>query len=137
MATVTTLYNFGNLAPGPVSGLLINAAGNLFGTTNYGGPGGGGTVFELVNNGNGSYTATTLASFNVTNGAYPEGTLIADAAGNLFGTTYGGGGPDSDGTVFEIPKTIDGYASTPITLAAFNGANGAALRYRTKRRCEW
>jgi uncharacterized repeat protein (TIGR03803 family) len=125
MATLTTLYTFGNTGQDPVGGVLIDAAGDLFGTTNDGGPGGGGTVFEFLNNGNGSYTAITLASFNGTNGAYPEGTLIADAAGNLFGTTYGGGGPNYAGTVFEIPKTIYGYASTPITLAAFNGANGA------------
>ena len=43
-------------------------------------------VFELVNNG-GSYTLTTMVTFNGTDGAGPQAGLIADAAGNLFGTT--------------------------------------------------
>jgi uncharacterized repeat protein (TIGR03803 family) len=122
MATVTTLAIFSGQ---PFSGLLADAAGDLFGTTTYGGPGGGGTVFELVNDGNDSYTFTTLVAFGGSNvGIEREGTLIADAAGNLFGTTIGGG-PYSVGTVFEIPKTSTGYASTPITLATFNLTNGA------------
>ena len=54
------------------------------------------------------------------NGLY-EGNLIADAHGDLFGTTAGGGA-NGAGTVFEIAKTAAGYASTPITLVSFNGA---------------
>ena len=64
-----------------------------------------------------------LASFNGADGAYADSGLIMDAAGNLFGTTAGGGAND-DGTVFEIVKTGAGYASTPIVLASFDGANG-------------
>ena len=48
--------------------MLVDAAGDLFGTTAYGGPGGSGTVFEFVNNGGGNYTVTTLTYFNGTNG---------------------------------------------------------------------
>jgi hypothetical protein len=51
--------------------------------------------------------------------------LIADAHGNLFGTTAGGGAYPIDGTVFEIAKTALGYNSSPTTLVNFNGANGA------------
>src|SRR4051812_36676772 len=70
-------------------------------------------------------TITLLASFNETDGQIPGlGNLIVDARGNLFGTTIYGGA-DGYGTVFEIPKTSRGYASTPILLASFNGANGA------------
>jgi uncharacterized repeat protein (TIGR03803 family) len=128
MATILTLYNFGNVGPGqgPAGGLLVDAAGDLFGTTAYGGAGGFGTVFEFVNNGGGNYTVITLAYFNGTNGATPQSALIADAAGDLFGTTYGQGSPNDAGTVFEIPKTSTGYG-TLITLASFNGANGAGL----------
>ena len=57
----------------------------------------------------------TLVSFNGANGTQPIGGLVADAAGNLFGTTYGGGAYGV-GTVFEITKTASGYASTPTHL---------------------
>jgi uncharacterized repeat protein (TIGR03803 family) len=65
-----------------------------------------------------------LVSFNGADGAQPEGSLIADAHGDLFGTTASGGANDL-GTVFEIAKTAHGYASTPTTLVSFNGTNGA------------
>ncbi len=114
--------------------LLADAAGDLFGTTAYGGTYNGGTVFELVNNGGGNYTPTTLVNFNVADGEGLSNTLIADAAGDLFGTTayggaYGGGSGEAegDGTVFEIVKTVGGYASTPITLVSFDGADGQDL----------
>ena len=59
---------------------------------------------------------------------YPYAGLIADAAGDLFGTTYGGGA-NGDGTVFEIAKTAGSYASTPTTLVSFNGTRqGQTLR---------
>ena len=63
---------------------------------------------------------TTLVGFNGANGAAPDAGLIADAAGDLFGTTSEGGA-NGDGTVFEIAKTGGSYASTPTTLVSFNG----------------
>jgi uncharacterized repeat protein (TIGR03803 family) len=107
----------------PYAGLIIDAAGNLFGTTQNGGPNDWGTVFEIPKTSAGYGTLTTLASFNLTNGGNPIGGLISDAAGNLFGTAESGG-VNGWGTVFEIAKTSTGY-SPPITLASFNGANGA------------
>ena len=68
---------------------------------------------------------TTLVNFDSVNGANPRGSLIADAHGDLFGTTEGGGTHSDLGTVFEIAKTAHGYASTPTTLVVFNGTNGA------------
>ena len=84
----------------PFAGLIADAAGNLFGTTQSGGTNGDGTVFEIANV-DGSYasTPTMLVSFNGTNGSTPFGGLIEDAAGNLFGTTQSGGTNDK-GTVF-------------------------------------
>ena len=75
-----------------------------------------------------SASLTTLVSFNSTsaeevealNGAMPSGDLIADAKGDLFGTTSNGGANGPVGTVFEIIKTAGGYASTPTTLVSFN-----------------
>jgi uncharacterized repeat protein (TIGR03803 family) len=116
----------------PFAGLLADAIGNLFGTTNGGGVYGAGTVFELAKTAAGyASTPTTLYSFcaqaNCTDGANPLGRLLADANGNLFGTTGNGGSNGNYGTVFEIVKTADGYASTPITLVSFNLTNGARL----------
>src|SRR5438477_462290 len=68
-------------------------------------------------------TTTVLVSFNYTNGANPKGGLIADSNGDLFGTTANGGA-NGGGTVFEIAKTANGFASTPTTLVSFNGING-------------
>src|ERR1700732_5361339 len=57
-------------------------------------------------------------------GANPYAGLIADANGDLFGTTKAGG-TSNLGTVFEIVKTGTTYASAPTTLLSFNGSNGA------------
>jgi hypothetical protein len=76
-------------------------------------------VFEIAKTANGyASTPTTLVSFNATNGAGPFGSLIADAHGDLFGTTAAGGANgggtvfEGGGTVFDIAKTAP-YASTP------------------------
>jgi uncharacterized repeat protein (TIGR03803 family) len=130
MATLTTLESFaGTGADGASPGygsLLMDANGNLFGTTLSGGTNGGGTVFELVNTGSG-YTYQSLAAFdgasNVS-GNSPFAGLTMDSSGNLFGVTEGGGSAGS-GTVFELVNTGSGYSSQPLTLATFTGPNGA------------
>ena len=82
-------------------------------------------MFEIVKTAHGyASTPITLVSFNNTNGSDPHANLIIDAKGDLFGTTELGGA-NRDGTVFEIPKTAHGYASTPTTLLSFNGTNGS------------
>jgi uncharacterized repeat protein (TIGR03803 family) len=64
-----------------------------------------------------------LASFNDADGFAPT-SLIADAKGNLFGTTFGGGAHGM-GTVFELAKTSSGYAGTPTVLFSFDGSDGS------------
>jgi uncharacterized repeat protein (TIGR03803 family) len=86
----------------PQASLIEDAAGNLFGTTNVGGDHGFGTVFEIVNTAFGyASTPVVLVSFDLDQGHGPLAGLIADAAGNLLGTTPLGGANDA-GTVFEI-----------------------------------
>ncbi len=117
-AGLSTLAFFnGANGANPQAALIMDSSGNLYGTAGDGGADGDGTIFELAN---GSGTLTTLASFNGTNGAYPEAGLILDSSGNLYGTAYGGGA-NGDGTVFEL--AAGSGAITP--LASFNGTNGA------------
>ena len=87
-ATLTTLVSFkGANGAGP-GGPIADGNGDLFGTTTGGGANGDGTVFEIVKTAGGyASTPTTLVSFNDADGGEPEGSLIADADGDLFGTT--------------------------------------------------
>ena len=121
---VTTLANFtGSDGATPFAGLIADANGDLFGTTGNGGQSGDGTVFEIAHIGNGYGPVTTLASFDGSNGESPFADLIADANGDLFGTTEQGG-QNGDGTVFEIAHSGNSYGPVT-TLASFAGSNGA------------
>jgi uncharacterized repeat protein (TIGR03803 family) len=101
--TETVLYKFQNGADGraPSGGVVFDDAGNLYGSTTFGGANGGGTVYELSPSG-GNWTLTTLASFSGIAGPYNN--LTMDAAGNLYGTTYRDGA-DLAGTVFKMTKS--------------------------------
>jgi uncharacterized repeat protein (TIGR03803 family) len=99
--TETTLHNFtGPDGATPLAGLVMDAQGNLFGTTSAGGSGYG-TVFELKTNGDGTYSLVTLHAFTRTDGDTPNGALLLDGKGNLFGTTEFGG-PTNVGSVFVL-----------------------------------
>ena len=140
----TTLVSFnGYDGANPYAGLIADASGDLFGTTEAGGTYGYGTVFEIQNTGAVAapvYASApiTLVSFNSSNGANPYAGLTADANGDLFGTTEAGG-TYGYGTVFEIQNTgavaAPIYASAPITLVSFNSSNGATPLCRTDCRC--
>ncbi len=85
----TILWNFtgGTDGEGPQSGLIRDAQGNLYGTTELGGKYGQGTVFEITGT-----TEKTLWSFGLgEDGNEPTCALIRDGQGNLYGTTTGGG----------------------------------------------
>ena len=99
--TLKVLYTFNGKADGatPLSGLILDKAGNLYGTTGYGGTSGDGTVFEITAAGN----HKVLHSFTGIDGAVPSAGLLRDGAGNLYGTTQYGGA--NYGTVFKIAPT--------------------------------
>ena len=123
----TVLHSFGNGADGvsPSGGLTFDAAGNLYGETTCGGSYWyyGGTVFELSPNENGSWTEVILHSFERgADGSQPRGSLILDAAGNLYGVTASGGGYKS-GIVFELSPTGGGAWGEKVlhNFARFSG----------------
>jgi|CZKJ01.1.fsa_nt_gi uncharacterized repeat protein (TIGR03803 family) len=94
----------------PSPGLVADVAGNLYGTTQYGGTSNLGMVFELSPTANG-WKESTLYNFNsAAGGTYASAgasTLTSDGKGNLFGTT-GFGGVSSLGSVFELSPTAGG-----------------------------
>lgn len=121
-ATEAVLHIFtGSDGSLPYEALVLDHAGNLYGTTVNGGAYGNGNVFELTNSG-GVWTETVLYSFTgLADGGRPFGSLVFDSAGNLYGAASEGGNPDGYGTVFElslsgsswIEKTIYTFGNTP------------------------
>jgi uncharacterized repeat protein (TIGR03803 family) len=117
----TVLHSFsGSDGEYPSSDLVIDAAGNLYGTTSAGGTGcsrhpGCGVVFKIDSSGN----ETVLHRFSGPDGEYPNAGLVRDAAGNLYGDTQSGGSSKYDGVVFKLDPS-----GNETVLLNFKGANG-------------
>ena len=109
----------------PYAGVTLDAAGNLYGTAANGGAHGGrdytykyGVVFKLTPNQDGSWTESVLHSFcslaNCRDGWQPDGGVIIDSAGDLYGTTWEGGDFSCDvanigcGVVYKLTRTTNG-----------------------------
>jgi uncharacterized repeat protein (TIGR03803 family) len=142
--TETVLYNFKgdsvNDGQYPAAPLVLDAQGNLYGTTHWGGAatnaqcdlggGGCGVVFELSPNGSGGWTEAVIHVFESGNGDgfYPEAGLVLDANGNLYGTTSAGGPNTCDGsiycgTVFQLSPSSGG-TWTEMLLHIFSSGEG-------------
>jgi uncharacterized repeat protein (TIGR03803 family) len=117
--TLTTLYSFTGGIDGanPGGGMVFDPQGNLYGVTGAGGAHGNGTVFEITAAG----VEKVLYSFaGGADGSEPNGDLIRDAQGNLYGTTYSGGAYNY-GTVFQVtPSGVE------TVLYSFTGGNDGA-----------
>ena len=103
----TVLYKFCSLAnctdgEQPFAGLIEDASGNLYGTTSLGGANNGGTVFKLDSAGNYTVLYNFCSQANCADGWGPYAGLIEDVSGNLYGTTFWGGGSIDGGTVFKL-----------------------------------
>ncbi len=123
-----TLHTFkgGKDGHGAFGGLIFDAAGNLYGTTIYGGAYNAGTVFELTPTSTG-WTEKVLYSFNCADGCNPQfERLIFDGAGNLYGTTPHGGAY-GNGVVFELTPTSTGWSET--VLYSFTGGADGGYSY--------
>jgi uncharacterized repeat protein (TIGR03803 family) len=134
---LTTLYAFkGQPDAGfPYGGLIADASGNLYGTTYYDGANNLGTVYRLARNPAGGWTEQVLHSFTGgTDGSNSISTLVADAAGRLYGTTSEGGSAGCGcGTIFRMARSAAGlwtesvvyrFKGTPDGAFAYNGMAG-------------
>jgi uncharacterized repeat protein (TIGR03803 family) len=119
----------------PSSDLVQDAYGNLYGSTPYGGSGGGdgfGTVFELIRRSDGSWTESTLYQFAGPpgDGANPSSGVVLDSAGNLYGLTAGGGSNPCNGfnpgCGIAYKLTPDGKGNWKETVL-FNFARGSGF----------
>jgi len=114
----------------PVGGLIADGAGNLYGTTDGGGTGLYGVVYELSPSGS-FWAETVLYSFQKENdGNAPTGELVRDAAGNLYGLTGNADGSYDKSTAFELSPSPSGWIETIIhrfsqsTPAGYNPHSG-------------
>jgi uncharacterized repeat protein (TIGR03803 family) len=104
----TVLYSFTGGADGmhPMSGVILDSLGNIYGTTYKGGSSKKGVVFQL-SPGSGGWTETVLHTFTtISQGQNPRAPLLFDGSGNLYGTTAGGG---VNGTVFKLIPGSGGW----------------------------
>jgi uncharacterized repeat protein (TIGR03803 family) len=118
---LTTLHGFRPFPEGstPEAGLIQATDGSLYGTTYQNGANGFGTIFKVDA---GGATFQTLHNFAFSDGARPQASLIQAMDGNLYGTTFTGGGGNGKGTIFRI----DTGGSTFTTLHIFSGGDGSS-----------
>lgn len=123
------LYTFTGAADGgtPSAGVILDAAGNLYGVTQWGGMHGHGVVFQLTPASDGTWSETVL--YNFTGGAdgdQPLGGLVIDSGGNLYGTTGFGGDPVAGcGTLFKLSPSTSGWAFS-LLHTFINGKDGCS-----------
>jgi uncharacterized repeat protein (TIGR03803 family) len=124
----TVLYSFTGKTDGanPQAPLIMNAVGNIYGTTSAGGLNGNGTVFKMGRKA-GGWTEKVLYSFGSgTDGTIPVAGVIFDAAGNIYGTTSAGGSYGY-GTVFQLKSSKSKW--TENILHDFQNASDGAVPY--------
>lgn len=128
--TETVLHSFGSGADGatPWAGVALDTSGNLYGTTQSGGAYGGGTVYQLTPNSDGTWTENVIHAFGSGNdGNDPQlGSVIFDASGVLYGTTHYGG-PYGYGTVYTLTPQGDGSWTESVlhSFKNYEDKNGA------------
>jgi len=121
---LSVLHSFdgGEDGTAPSSGVILDANGNLYGTTASGGTGGGGIVFELSPSPSG-WIFSTVYNPTWSDGTFLVGGLVLDAMGNLYGTAWTGGISNNCGqgcgTVFELSPSGSGWKF--LMLHTFSG----------------
>jgi len=132
--TERALHTFAQNAGGyaPQAGVVFDAAGNLYGTTET-----GGGVFKLTPTSSGPWTFSLLKTLGLRGGATPLAGVALDAAGNVYGTTNAGGDLSSSvcnsngcGVVFKLTPTTSGPL-TETVLHSFTGGTDGRYPYRS------
>ncbi|HUO17910.1 MAG TPA: choice-of-anchor tandem repeat GloVer-containing protein [Verrucomicrobiae bacterium] len=132
---ISVLYSFnpnGIDGFGPTSAIVFDKAGNIYGTTEFGGTGdctngfGCGTVYELSPTGKGTWKETILHDFAGTDGWQIHPGLAMDGAGNLYGMATNGG-TYKNGTIFEMSPSAGGWTFN--VLYQFTGGNDGGVPF--------
>ena len=125
--------SYGGTGDLPVGGVILDAAGNIFGTMTEGGDHSDGAVFELIPHSDGSYTENVIHSFtNGSDGGFPDhASLVFDSHRNLYGVAAEGGQQNcpyvSDsgcGTVFKLTPQPDGSWAFTVLHTFTGGSDG-------------
>lgn len=133
---VLQAFGTGSLREGSdlYAGLILDSSGNLYGVAESGGTYGFGVVYELSRAPGGAWTETVLYNFKggAQDGASPHATLMADSAGNLYGTTVNGGLAGKTcrtgcGTVFMLAAAAGQWQES--VLYRFTGGADGAIPY--------
>ncbi len=134
-ATNKVIHEFNGTKGGnPVAQLVLDSSGNIYGTAQTGGQvkctTDCGVVFELSKAPTGGWAETVLHSFRggKTDGGSPQAGVVIDGAGNIYGTTSGGGGTgcgNGCGTVYELSPTLTGGWTYSVIYSFTGGADGA------------
>lgn len=125
--TETVLWSFGNAGDGitPNGGVILDAAGSLYGVTSAGGTFNQGVVYKYVpaTIGHGA-VESILYSFgaSTTTGSNPSGSLLFDSGGDIYGVTSAGGDANDDGVVYSLIPSNGVYSES--ILASFNKNTG-------------
>ena len=140
--TESVLYSFGDLsdASTPSGPILLDSLGNLYGVTSLGGTFNQGTLYKFVPPTSGQLgTESILYSFgaSTTTGSNPNGNLVFDAGGDIYGVTYGGGDATGDGVVYMLTPTKTTWTESILysfsTNFGTNPIGGLSWNHKTKQ----
>jgi len=140
--TESVLYSFGDLADGstPSGPVILDSSGNIYGVTSLGGAFNQGTLYKYVPAANGQLaTESLLYSFggSTTTGSYPNGSLVFDVGGDIYGVTNGGGDDAGDGVIYMLAPTKTSWTESVLfsftTDTGTNPVGGLSWNHKTNQ----